>query len=379
MRPATDVTQMSGPPSPELSMYMTWKSKSVVGFAAARVDDRVEQDRTGGEDRGRDGQDEPEGGQERAERHQGRSIGSASSPHPHVACLQQGTRRAGPRMVARSGVGQWYVGPGRAGPPGEPPHRAATCRGASCHRWDAVRGGAGRSVGRQAHPRYPPRGHTHCDRPRARYDMHLSNATVPTRGGRDSVMGGTLVGTLLVVGGLWLAYVAWSTPILAAITALLRPGSATPEPGLPMLAVALAVPAVFVVVGTNRLARTVTAVRSTWHGRGDRLSRVMPGDIVLSRDVTLDDGRLAPTLLVGPFGIVAASRPRSWSKRTWTGPFGTRTAFGTGSLRTIRISWSGSTPRSSDNRATSPVRRAARSSRWNRCRPGSSRCPVSAA
>ena len=136
--------------------------------------------------------------------------------------------------------------------------------------------------------------------------MHLSNATVPTRGGRDSVMGGTLVGTLLVVGGLWLAYVAWSTPILAAITALLRPGSTTPDPGLPMLAVALAVPAVFVVVGTNRLARTVTAVRSTWHGRGDRLSRVMPGDIVLSRDVTLDDGRLAPTLLVGPFGIVAA-------------------------------------------------------------------------
>jgi hypothetical protein len=134
--------------------------------------------------------------------------------------------------------------------------------------------------------------------------MHLTTTTVPNRGGRDSVMGGTFVGTLLVFGGLWLAYVAWSTPILAAITAAMRPGSTAP--GLPMLALALAVPATFVVVGTNRLARTVAATRNIWHGRGDRLSRILPDDIVLSRDVTLDDGRPAPTLLVGPFGLVAA-------------------------------------------------------------------------
>ncbi len=119
-------------------------------------------------------------------------------------------------------------------------------------------------------------------------------------------MGGTFVGTLLVTGGLWLAYVAWSTPILAAITAAMRPGSTTSEPGLPMLALALAVPAIFVVVGTNRLARTVAAIRGTWQGRGDRLSRILPDDVVLARDVTLDDGRLAPTLLVGAFGLVAA-------------------------------------------------------------------------
>jgi hypothetical protein len=136
--------------------------------------------------------------------------------------------------------------------------------------------------------------------------MHLTTTTVPNRSGRDSVMGGTFVGILLVLGGLWLAYVAWSTPILAAITAALRPDSTTLEPGLPMLALALALPATFVVVGTNRLARTVAATRRTWHGRGDRLVRILPGDVVLSRDVTLDDGRLAPTLLVGAFGIVAA-------------------------------------------------------------------------
>jgi len=141
-------------------------------------------------------------------------------------------------------------------------------------------------------------------------DMHLTTTAVPNRSDRDSLMGGTLVGTLLVIGGIWLAYVAWSTPILAAISAAVRPGAAAAEPGVPMLALALAVPAIFVVVGTNRLARTIAAVRRTWHGRGDRLSRVVPADIVLARGVTLDDGRPGPTLLVGPFGLVAALETR---------------------------------------------------------------------
>ncbi len=135
--------------------------------------------------------------------------------------------------------------------------------------------------------------------------MHITTAAVPNRIGRDSVMGGTLVGTLLVLGGLWLAYVAWSTPVLAAIAAALRPGT-TPEPGLPMFALALAVPTSFVVVGTNRLARTAGAIRRAWHGRGDRLSRILPEDVVLARGLLLEDGRPSPTLLVGAFGLVAA-------------------------------------------------------------------------
>ena len=92
-----------------------------------------------------------------------------------------------------------------------------------------------------------------------------TTTTVPSRSGRDSVMGGTLVGTLLVIGGLWLAYIAWSTPVLAAIsaaiTAAIRPDATASQPGMLMLALALAVPAAFVVVGTNRLARTAGALR----------------------------------------------------------------------------------------------------------------------
>jgi hypothetical protein len=138
--------------------------------------------------------------------------------------------------------------------------------------------------------------------------MHLTTATVPSRGGRDSVMGGTFVGGLLVLGGLWLAYVAWSTPVLEAIASAIRPGAGTPE--MPMFAVAFSLPATFVVVGTNRLARTVAAIRGTLHGRGDRLSRILPEDVVLARGLILDDDRPAPTLLVGAFGLAAVQESR---------------------------------------------------------------------
>jgi hypothetical protein len=139
--------------------------------------------------------------------------------------------------------------------------------------------------------------------------MNLTTTAVPNQGDRDSVMGGTLVGLLLVLGGLWLAYVAWSTPLLSAIAAAIRPGASLPDPGLPIVALALAVPATFVVVGTNRLARTIAAVRGTLR-RGDQLARVLPDDVVLSRGLTLDDGHLAPTLLVGAFGLAAVQESR---------------------------------------------------------------------
>ncbi len=156
---------------------------------------------------------------------------------------------------------------------------------------------------------YPARGIRMAHRRAHDAQMHLHTTTVPSRNGRDSVMGGTLVGTLLVIGGLWLAYVAWSTPVLAAISAAvsaaIRPDATASQPGMLMLALALAVPAAFVVVGTNRLARTAGAVRGAWGRRGDRLLRSLPDDVVLVRDLTLDDGRPAPALLVGAFGLVA--------------------------------------------------------------------------
>lgn len=123
-------------------------------------------------------------------------------------------------------------------------------------------------------------------------------------------MGGAFVGLLLVLGGLWLGYVAWSTPILATIASVIRPDGSTFHPSFPLIALALALPAMFVVVGTNRLARTVAALRGASHLRGDRLSMVLPGDAVLSRGLVLDDGLPSPTLVVGAFGLATVIESR---------------------------------------------------------------------
>lgn len=211
-------------------------------------------------------------------------------------------------MAVASGVEQWYGGPGRAEPPGPPwptTHQSAVRPVNDLVRSGAVRGRCW--ADRPIHG-YPGRGIRRVRAGPHDTRMHITAATVPNRGGRDSVMGGTVVGGLLVLGGLWLAYVAWSTPVLAAIASAIRPGAGTP--GLPMLAVALALPATFVVVGTNRLARTVAAIRGTLHGRGDRLSGILPADVVLSRGLILDDDRPAPTLLVGAFGLAAVQESR---------------------------------------------------------------------
>ena len=128
------------------------------------------------------------------------------------------------REDGRDGRGRTMVrGSGSGRTTGRAATTSATCRGASCQRSTCGRGRCGAVGGRQAHPRLPRRGIRAAKAPSAR----SATCTSPprphqTRGGRDTVMGGTLVGTLLVVGGLWLAYVAGHA-ILAAISAACGP------------------------------------------------------------------------------------------------------------------------------------------------------------
>ena len=88
-------------------------------------------------------------------------------------------------MAAFGGVGQWYGGPGRSGPPEPRRHGNASARGASCQRRVAVRCGAVGMVVRQARPPYPGRAIRIGSGGSATIDgMHPSTATVPNRGGR---------------------------------------------------------------------------------------------------------------------------------------------------------------------------------------------------
>jgi hypothetical protein len=132
------------------------------------------------------------------------------------------------------------------------------------------------------------------------HDMQSMTMRVPDRRGGATVVGWTMSGAILAFGGLLVAYVVIRTPFLALLTQELRPG-ATPPDGTLAIVLLMAIPLSFVAVGTDRLARVVAAIRDR-HRRRDWIG-LLPAGMVASRTVDLGDGRPAPTLVAGPFGL----------------------------------------------------------------------------
>jgi len=128
------------------------------------------------------------------------------------------------------------------------------------------------------------------------------------------VIGGTVVGTLLIVIGVVLGYVALATPFLALVVPAGRPGAGETVVGMVLWSLALVGPAGLVLVGATRLARIIAAARA----RNPRPSPFeqaiadLPGDIAIATGLTLPDGRGVSDLLLGPFGaaIIRELPPR---------------------------------------------------------------------
>jgi hypothetical protein len=142
------------------------------------------------------------------------------------------------------------------------------------------------------------------------------------------VIGGTLVGTILIVLGLVMAYMAFATPFLLWLMPKGHLGTGETIAGMAIWAVALVAPAGFIIIGTTRLAHILGATRQRIP-RATALQRAMgtlPEGVVLARGLTLPDGRGLSDLLVGPFGAAVirelphptAARERGgrWELRT---------------------------------------------------------------
>lgn len=117
------------------------------------------------------------------------------------------------------------------------------------------------------------------------------------------MLGETLVGTSLILLGVWLVCLALTTRIVGVLVASVGPGAAGPAIGILAWAAMLAAPAGLVLLGTDRLARMLAAVRSGIRRRRPDPLATLPHDVSVIRGVRLDDGRGAPTLLVGGFGV----------------------------------------------------------------------------
>jgi hypothetical protein len=120
------------------------------------------------------------------------------------------------------------------------------------------------------------------------------------------LLGGTVLGTVLIVSGIVLAYVAIATPALRSVIPEGRLNIGQAATGIVVWAIALVAPAGFVLLGTTRLVRIFAAVR----GRIPRRSAAMRAldgvtdDVIVASGISLPDGRSVSELIIGPFGAV---------------------------------------------------------------------------
>ena len=125
---------------------------------------------------------------------------------------------------------------------------------------------------------------------------------------------GLSVGVTLLVGGLFLGWVAFATPVLTSAIPTGRPSPTSMAIGAFIWGFVLVAPASFAITGALRLglvARAIAArppVRAT-----NRLEGVLGDEYTAANDVRLPDGRVVHNLILGPFGfaVIAELPPPS--------------------------------------------------------------------
>jgi hypothetical protein len=169
---------------------------------------------------------------------------------------------------------------------------------------------------------------------RARNDAVMDVIVPPRPLHRPSVVplvGGTLFGTLFIIGGLAMGYVAFATPFLSLALPSGRPDATQTVIGMAIWTIALVAPAALVLAGANRLARNLATARGRRPRRSMTLKALddLPDDITVASGLTLPDGRGISDLVLGPFGAavirelppasVTRVRGESWQVRTTRG------------------------------------------------------------
>jgi hypothetical protein len=134
--------------------------------------------------------------------------------------------------------------------------------------------------------------------------MQVITPPITRRVSFGSIVLGTLVGAVLLVGGLSVGWLAFGTPFINQFTPVGRPGPTQVVAGMLAWSFALIAPATFTIAG---LARIVTVVDSVASSRPkptpvSRLARRLGEEYVVASRLRLPDGRVIPDLVLGPFG-----------------------------------------------------------------------------
>jgi hypothetical protein len=116
---------------------------------------------------------------------------------------------------------------------------------------------------------------------------------------------GLAVGSFLLLGGVFLAWIAFATPVLSGLS----PTSGRPSPaqmalGGAIWSVTLVAPPSFAIVGALRIGRVARAVSAKPPNRAmSRVASAVGDEYIAAVDVRLPDGRVVRDLVLGPFGL----------------------------------------------------------------------------
>ncbi len=137
----------------------------------------------------------------------------------------------------------------------------------------------------------------------------------------SAVLGETLLGTSLVGAGMSFVLLAVTTPLATSLASSLRGDAGQPLPVIFAWSAVIAAPMVLVLLGTDRLARILAVARAArWRRARHDPFGALPEGVSVIRDAALDDGRLGPTLLVGPFGVAVIHDSPPGEITSWEDP-----------------------------------------------------------
>jgi hypothetical protein len=154
--------------------------------------------------------------------------------------------------------------------------------------------------------------------------MEMIYPAASTKPARGPIVMGTLVGLVLLVGGIGLAWLAIATPVVRGLTpTAIRPAPEQMAVGAIIWGFSLVAPPSFAIVGLFRLSRVAAVVfRRPSRGAIGKVAGSLGDDIAVAPIVRLPEGRVVRNLVAGPYGlaILAELPPASATRRhgtTW--------------------------------------------------------------
>lgn len=154
--------------------------------------------------------------------------------------------------------------------------------------------------------------------------MQLIQPSHALRPARGPLLMGTVVGGVLLAGGLVLAWLAFATPLVRGLTpSVIRPSIEQMAIGGLIWGLSLVAPPCFAIVGVIRLWMVAGVIlRKPKAGPVARAAAQLPDDYIVAPSLDLPDGRRVRNVIIGPFGlaVIGEAPPPSVTRRhgdTW--------------------------------------------------------------